>query len=129
MWKLHFPVYLRDKDMCLGIRSAYQQKRPFERSILLLLLRHQRVIAEFSKPGVEHIQAEEIERRPGLLLSHRQTEILQRVASGDETKEIASALGLKVPTVRNHVDGIIQKLGAKNRAHAVVLALRSDLIK
>jgi len=82
----------------------------------VFLLRHGRVIAEFSRPGAKG------------LLSRRETEILQYVARGDETREIASALGLKRQTVKNDINRVIQKLGAKNRAHAVALALRNGVI-
>ena len=93
-----------------------------------LLLRHGRVIAEFSGARAGRTEAEEIERRMGLLLSPWETEILQYIARGNETNEIASALGLKRRTVKSHINRIMRKLGAKNRAHAVALALRSGLI-
>ena len=57
-------------------------------------------------------------------LSPREVEVLQMVAEGYSNKEIASHFGLTEHTVKNHLTGIMRKLGARDRAHAVVLALR-----
>ena len=110
-----------EEDLAQGF-SVIEMENSF------LVLWRARVIAEFPKPGTEHILARRIEGRMGLL-SHRQTEILQRVARGDENKEIASALGIKHQTVKNHVHCATRKLGAKSCSHAVALALRSCLIR
>jgi DNA-binding CsgD family transcriptional regulator len=57
-------------------------------------------------------------------LSPREVEVLQMVAEGYSNKEIACHFGLTEHTVKNHLTGIMRKLGARDRAHAVVLALR-----
>jgi DNA-binding CsgD family transcriptional regulator len=57
-------------------------------------------------------------------LSPREVEVLQMVAEGYSNKEIASHFGLTEHTIKNHLTGIMRKLGARDRAHAVVLALR-----
>ena len=61
-------------------------------------------------------------KAPGL--SPREAEVLQMVAEGYSNKEIASRFGLTEHTIKNHLTGIMRKLGARDRAHAVVLALR-----
>ena len=57
---------------------------------------------------------------PGL--SRRETEILERVARGDNNEQIARSLMLSVKTVRNNVSSIFMKLGVSSRAAAVALA-------
>ena len=60
----------------------------------------------------------------GSALSPREVEVLQMVAEGYSNKEIAHHFGLTEHTIKNHLTGIMRKLGARDRAHAVVLALR-----
>jgi DNA-binding CsgD family transcriptional regulator len=60
----------------------------------------------------------------GSNLSPREVEVLQMVAEGYSNKEIAGHFALTEHTVKNHLTGIMRKLGARDRAHAVVLALR-----
>jgi DNA-binding CsgD family transcriptional regulator len=64
----------------------------------------------------------------GYGLSPREVEVLQMVAEGYSNKEIAGHFGLTEHTVKNHLTGIMRKLGARDRAHAVVLALREGRI-
>lgn len=61
-------------------------------------------------------------------LSKREMEVLLQIKEGLRNPEIAAGLGLSTKTVENHVRSILQKLGAKNRTEAVVVALRSSLI-
>ena len=56
-------------------------------------------------------------------LSHRETEILTQVARGQSNKRIADSFCLSKHTVKNHIYSIRRKLDAKDRAHAVVLAM------
>jgi two-component system nitrate/nitrite response regulator NarL len=55
-------------------------------------------------------------------LTPRETEVLSFLARGAPNKEIASALGLQLVTVKLHVRGICRKLGAKNRTQAALKA-------
>jgi len=56
-------------------------------------------------------------------LSPRETEILTQVARGQSNKKIADSFCLSTHTVKNHIYSIRRKLDAKDRAHAVVLAM------
>jgi DNA-binding NarL/FixJ family response regulator len=69
-----------------------------------------------------------VERRPEAPLSKRESQILQRVAYGSSTKEVASDLGISVHTVKTHLERIFDKLGANDRAQAVAIALRMGLV-
>lgn len=55
-------------------------------------------------------------------LSGRELEILKRLAEGKVYKQIASEIGLSTSTVRTHLHNTYAKLGAVDRAQAVLLA-------
>jgi DNA-binding CsgD family transcriptional regulator len=63
-----------------------------------------------------------------IVLSPRQTECLARIAAGQTSQEIGSALGLSARTIDHYVGFACAKLGVRNRAQAVAEALRLDLI-
>jgi LuxR family quorum sensing-dependent transcriptional regulator len=62
-------------------------------------------------------------------LSPREREVLTLVARGDSAFAISEVLAISKRTVDEHVRSVIRKLGAKNRTHAVALALRAGLIE
>lgn len=62
------------------------------------------------------------------MLSSRETEVLLLMASGYTNEQIASKLYLSLATVKTYSLRIFDKLGAHNRAHAVVLALKQGAI-
>lgn len=59
-------------------------------------------------------------------LTPRELEVLRRVAEGDSTEQIATALVLTVGTVRNHLARINSKIGAHNRVQAIRIAEESQ---
>jgi DNA-binding NarL/FixJ family response regulator len=61
-------------------------------------------------------------------LSKREREILQKIANGATTKEVASELGISPHTVKTHLERIFEKLGANDRAQAVAIAIRTGLV-
>jgi len=61
-------------------------------------------------------------------LTRRQREILQLLADGGSTSAAARELGLSEETVKTHTKNVLARLGAKNRTHAVAIALRECLI-
>ena len=56
-------------------------------------------------------------------LSPRQTQILNEVAKGLSNKLVANKFGISEQTIKNQLISIMDKLGAENRTHAVVLAM------
>ena len=62
-------------------------------------------------------------------LTCRQTEILHSLARGLTNKDIARQFGLSVRSVEEHVNHILEKVGAANRAEAVAIALRKHLVR
>src|ERR1700756_3542110 len=55
-------------------------------------------------------------------MSGREVEVLRRLARGMVYKQIASELGLSTSTVRTHLHNVYGKLGAMDRAQAVLIA-------
>jgi DNA-binding NarL/FixJ family response regulator len=64
----------------------------------------------------------------GSPLTPRQREVLQLLADGLSTDGTAHRLGLSAETIRTHTKATIRRLDARDRAHAVAIALRSGLI-
>ncbi|PLT34077.1 response regulator transcription factor [Bacillus sp. V5-8f] len=52
-------------------------------------------------------------------LTEREKEVLELVADGKNTKEIAEELSIKAGTVRNYISMILDKLEVKNRIEAI----------
>src|SRR5690606_12663012 len=52
-------------------------------------------------------------------LTNREKEVLELVADGNNTKEIADKLSIKTGTVRNYISVILEKLEVKNRIEAI----------
>jgi two-component system, NarL family, response regulator len=61
-------------------------------------------------------------------LTRRQREILQLLAIGESTTVAARRLDLSEETVKTHTKNAVARLGARNRTHAVAIALRECLI-
>lgn len=61
-------------------------------------------------------------------LTDRELEVLALLAEGLSNAEIAQKLTISTSTVKHHVRAIRSKLSAANRAEAVSLAMRHDLI-
>jgi two-component system, NarL family, response regulator YdfI len=62
-------------------------------------------------------------------LSEREREILQLLAKGYHTEEVARSIGLSTETVKSDTKRVIGKLQADTRTHAVAIALRQALIE
>lgn len=65
---------------------------------------------------------------PRIDLTAREQEVLQHVAEGLGNKEIAGAIGRSTETVKAHLESIFQKLGARDRTHAVAIAIQRGII-
>jgi DNA-binding CsgD family transcriptional regulator len=56
-------------------------------------------------------------------LSPREREVMHLMAEGRTAEGVGDELGVSVETVRTHVRNAIRKLQARNRVHAIALAL------
>ncbi len=62
-------------------------------------------------------------------LSSRERDVLHCVMEGFSNREIARQLFVSPETVKTHVTNILSKLGARDRTHAVVLAVRTNQLQ
>ena len=62
------------------------------------------------------------------ILTKREKEVFELLISNLTTKDIARLLNISEKTVRNHISNVMQKLGVKGRASAVVELLRLNEI-
>lgn len=58
------------------------------------------------------------------ILTNREREVFLLLIKNNTTSEIAEILGISEKTVRNHISNVIQKLGVKGRAQAVIELIR-----
>jgi DNA-binding NarL/FixJ family response regulator len=56
-------------------------------------------------------------------LSERERQIMHLMAEGNTAEEISGEITVSVETVRTHVRNVIRKLQARNRVHAIAIAL------
>lgn len=57
-------------------------------------------------------------------LSKREIQVLRAVAEGNSNQRVGASLGLSEDTIKAHMKTILQKLDARDRTHAVMIALR-----
>lgn len=82
-----------------------------------------RVIANLSTGGANGAPTEADRLRT---LTPRERQVLALIAQGRSNRQIATALGLSVGTVKVHVGNILTKLQVQDRVQAAVLAVRND---
>ena len=58
------------------------------------------------------------------ILTSREKEVFNLLICNKTTKEIAIILNIREKTVRNHISNVIQKLGVRGRASAVIELLK-----
>jgi len=62
-------------------------------------------------------------------ISSREIEVLRLIAQGKANKEIGAKLGISEGTVKNHLTHIFTKLGAADRAQALTIAVKRQLVQ
>jgi NarL family two-component system response regulator LiaR len=61
-------------------------------------------------------------------LTPRERQVLALMVEGLNNPQIGERLVISVTTVRSHVSNIFSKLGVSNRAEAITLALRNEIV-
>ncbi len=61
-------------------------------------------------------------------LTEREVEVLRKVAMGNSNKIIANGLNVSEATIKGHMKNILSKLGANDRTHAVMIAMKRGFI-
>jgi DNA-binding NarL/FixJ family response regulator len=101
------------------VRTLYEVKqwKPEVKMVLAGSSNNLLVVAEIKSTVFNHAS------RPGpdTALSARQIQVLTAIRSGRTNREIAAQLGISLSTVNRHVENILQKLPARNRAQAAAI--------
>ena len=85
-------------------------------------------------PQLEASMLDEVRRldRPNAdeerIVTRREEEVLQLIADGCSTPEVAEKLYISQKTVKNHLASIYQKLDARDRTQAVLQAVRMGIV-
>jgi DNA-binding NarL/FixJ family response regulator len=82
---------------------------------------------QFAQALLEEVDAQQAVQSS--LLSEREMEVLQLLAEGCSTPEIAANLFISQKTVKNHLASIYEKIDARDRTHAVIRAVKMGIIK
>ena len=61
-------------------------------------------------------------------LTDREVDVLRLLGNGDSNKIIAEALGITLDTAKKHVRNVIDKLQARSRTHAAIIAAQSGIV-
>jgi DNA-binding NarL/FixJ family response regulator len=62
-------------------------------------------------------------------LTEREIDVLRRVGTGNSNKQIAVQLAISEGTVKAHMKSILPKLGAHDRTHAVMIAVKRGILE
>ncbi|MGZ8579589.1 MAG: LuxR C-terminal-related transcriptional regulator, partial [Actinomycetota bacterium] len=81
-----------------------------------------------TKTFIQEAQSAGSDEQRATPLSKREREILQKVADGSTTRQVATELGISPHTVKTHLERIFEKLGANDRAQAVAIAIRTGIV-
>ncbi|MBR1416387.1 MAG: helix-turn-helix transcriptional regulator [Bacilli bacterium] len=60
------------------------------------------------------------------VLTNREKQVFDLLITNATTKDISNILKISEKTVRNHISNVIQKLGVKGRAQAIIELIRLD---
>jgi DNA-binding NarL/FixJ family response regulator len=80
-------------------------------------------------PRLAAAMLNEVKKDAEALISAREEEVLQLVADGLGTTEIADRLYISQKTVKNHLASIYEKLNARDRTQAVLMAVKMGIVK
>lgn len=121
-------TYTGDVQVLKALRAgarAYMLKRHVHRELLETI----RAVHAGQKRIPPELAADLADRSGGDELTAREIDVLKLIASGNANKEIADHLSIGEASVKSHVANILSKLGAKDRAHAVVIGLQRGIME
>ena len=109
-----------------GASALVRKSEPVE-EVVTAVKRAAESPASFSARGL----AEAMRRgqsTPQTTLTERETEVLRLLVEGDSVSQVGKKLFMSPSTVKTHITKIYDKLGAHNRASAVIAAVRLGLV-
>ena len=87
-----------------------------------------RVAATLFRRLAAHVHAKK-QRPPDAVLTSREQDIIALIDRGLSNKEIARQLKISLPTVKNHVHNILEKLQVRRRGAAAAVLREADLAR
>jgi DNA-binding NarL/FixJ family response regulator len=61
-------------------------------------------------------------------LTEREVDVLRLMANGESNKVIAATLDISVDTAKKHVRNVIDKMQARSRTHAAIIAAQAGIV-
>jgi len=110
---------MRSEDLISSIRAISRGAALFSPDILKKLIHREDTKAEGS---TDYNEYKDILNR----LGNREKEILKLVAKGYSNKEIANAIFISEPTVRNYISSIYAKVGTKDRLQVMSFGQKAN---
>lgn len=101
--------------------DRYQKQGEIDSGLLHSLTAYGRLLAE--------AVAVPLNKPQQVLVSKRESEVLQRLADGESIKAMADGMRISEFTVREYIQSAIKKMGAQHRTQAVALAIRQGIIR
>ena len=114
------PKDVSPEELIEGVRVVHRGESAVAPRLLT------RLIGTFVRAGTEGPRPRPVPELAGL--TDREREILVLIARGRSNTEIATDLAVSPSTVKNHVTNLFAKIGARDRAQAVIVAYEAALI-
>ena len=105
------------EEVVQAVRTAHEGETTISPTVASRLVDRLRATAADEEPP-----------EPETSLSVREIEILRLIAAGKENHEIADELGMEQDSAKDHVAGVLEKLGLQNRVQAAVYAVRAGIV-
>ena len=61
-------------------------------------------------------------------LTEREVDVLRLMGNGDSNKIIAATLGITMDTTKKHIRNVIDKMQARSRTHAAIIAAQAGIV-
>jgi two-component system nitrate/nitrite response regulator NarL len=116
---------------CISLGAAGYLTKDADRAVIVDAIRTVAAGGTVLSPGAQASMAAELQRRRAAaraLLTARESEILERLATGASAPDIAAGLHLSTATVKTHLRNLYDKLDVGDRAAAVAEGMRRGLI-
>lgn len=119
--------YQGSEDIYRAIRSgaaAYLTKDASGDEVIAAIEAVHRGERYFSRVALERLA----DRMHGSELTRREREVLSCITSGLSNRETAERLMIAEKTVRLHVSSLLEKMGARDRTQATIMALQRGIV-